>query len=454
MRIRSILALFLALLMLPGIVAAESITWHEAGEEVTPRSNPLTYSIQRVWLGTLDGQRYLCMEAELTAAASPATVALNDFVAMTRQDDVFYPAYAQTEDKAVSITESEPLTISSNESFTLTFVFPVDQGVTDFILVYRNAKAGDFYAVNASFGQKTAEKSEEDSDDQVYTGVPPALSASRAHANETPANQPAQTSGSSKGSIEEKIRSALQNHSSFLFKISDDHVFDSGTSGSISVKNDSGLSSSNQSTKWAQDKIKSWSKDTVIRIDNGKVTMEESKYYDCVLKILDNGAGISLHITTHDANAFDSEITGTIKGSTLTASQSVATATYSSYASLGLGNSFSGNYRVSLMEIPSNKWPPKPAVLSYSMATGGSWGDTILSVTLTWQDDNPPGDVKYYEIYKQKGVSGDYDKVATVSNGNTWVDEAPGTLWDMFSYYVIVYNNAGIPSISSNYCTF
>ena len=181
MRAKRITALLLVIVLMLGNALAQNITWHNAGEAVTPAGNTLAYTIQKASMGTSGGQTYLLMAVEVTAGEAGAALALKDFVAMTKQDEVFYPLYAQSADKAVTVTEEAPLSIAAYGSQALTFIFPVSEGLTDFILVYRNAPGGDFYATNASFGGQSESNGgiTVADEDEVYTGIPPALKKAR-----------------------------------------------------------------------------------------------------------------------------------------------------------------------------------------------------------------------------------------------------------------------------------
>ncbi len=181
MRVKRITALLLAMVLMLGNALAQNITWHNAGEEVVPVGNTLAYTIQKAFMGTSGGQTYLLMAVDIQAGEAGAALALKDFVAMTREDEVFYPLYAQSADKVVTVTEAAPLVIPAYGSQALTFVFPVREGLTDFILVYRNAPGGDFYATNAAFGGQSESNGGITVADEeaVYTGIPPALRKAR-----------------------------------------------------------------------------------------------------------------------------------------------------------------------------------------------------------------------------------------------------------------------------------
>lgn len=260
--------------------------------------------------------------------------------------------------------------------------------------------------------------------------------------------------GTLSNSVEEKIKAALLNKTSYLFMISDDYTFMPGVKGSKAIHDMSGIAVHEQPIEWAQGLLKSHSSGYLIRIDNGKVSVGNKVDYTCSLKILENNKGISLNINSTNSPAVRVQILGTIKGNMLTASQEVILAYYSAYTLSGTSSSSFGRYSVGIAEVPKEQWPPIPVILSYSR-------NDDRSVTLTWKDNNPSGLVEYYEIYRKSGVgiTEEYSKVATVSNGTAWTDSSDEVKVDslfsnIFTYHVIAYSKTGIKSAQSNFIMF
>ena len=247
-------------------------------------------------------------------------------------------------------------------------------------------------------------------------------------------------------SVEKRIKSALINKTSYIFKISGKYTFMLGAGGIKIYKDENGTTTYKQSAEWAQDSIEGSSLGGFIRIDEGNVSMEDSTNYTCSLKINQNDEGVSININHVKCDTNDSYLNGTIKGNVLTASEQVGIAFYSPFTKTGFGTSASGQYSIGLVDVPKEQWPPMPAVLSYSR-------NCDKSVTLTWEDKNPSTFVGYYEIYRMVGVTNEYSKVATVSNCTTWTDssdEVKNEFTNMLDYYIIVYNKTGINSPRSN----
>ena len=249
---------------------------------------------------------------------------------------------------------------------------------------------------------------------------------------------------SAKGSssTEKKIEAALSNKTTDLFQISDDYTFKSDVTGFTTLTTATSKFKTITSTKNARASLSSLSKGMLIRIKNGKATMDDGDY-DCTMHILSKNRGISLSITEIAYSFVQNQIDGTIKGNIFTASENYS----HNISSKGVESAsfLSGSYSVSMIEVPKNKWPPVPVTLS-----GEENSDH--SITLTWEDTNPAGLVKSYVIYRQVGISPNYVKVATVSNCRQWTDSSTGakTETEMLGYYVTAQNSSGKESLLSN----
>jgi hypothetical protein len=245
----------------------------------------------------------------------------------------------------------------------------------------------------------------------------------------------------SSSSTEKKIEAALSNKTTDLFQISGDYTFKSDVRGVTTLTKDAKTSETNMSIKSARTHLSASTKGVLIRIKNGKATMDDSSY-DCTMNILSKNQGISLSIT-RISSAEQEQIDGTIKGNTFTALGKNIISLYSPRDKSIAGSSVSGSYSVSMIEVPKNNWPPAPVTLS-----GKENSDH--SITLTWEDTNPAGLVKSYVIYRALGQK--YVNVATVSNCRQWTDSstAAKTETEMLFYYVTAQNSSGKVSIISN----
>lgn len=252
-------------------------------------------------------------------------------------------------------------------------------------------------------------------------------------------------------SVEKRIKTALINKTSYLFKISDEYTFMPGLIGFRTFTDEKGTTKYEQTIEWSQNSLKNGSSGYIIRIDEGKASMQDSTNYTCDLNILENNKGISLSITSVNNSNGKNQIIGTINGNILTASQDSSSAYYSPYTKSGFGSSVYGKYSVGLVEVPKVQWPPIPVILSYSI-------NEDKSVVLTWKDNNPSENpVEYYEIYRKVDVEEEYTKVATVSNCTTWTDsseEVSDSFRFSLEYIVVAYTKTGVKSPNSNYILY
>jgi hypothetical protein len=241
---------------------------------------------------------------------------------------------------------------------------------------------------------------------------------------------------------EKKIEAALSGKTTDLFQISGDYTFKSDVTGFTTQTTATSKFKTIMSTKNARANLTTSSKGKIIRIKNGKATMDDSNF-ECTMHKLSNNRGISLSITEIGYSFIHNQIDGTIKGNTFTASANYSQNISSKAVESTL--SVSGSYSVSMIEVPKNKWPPVAVTLS-----GEENSDH--SITLTWEDTNPAGLVKSYVIYRQVGIISKYVKVATVSNCRHWTDSstAAKTETEMLMYYVIARNSSGTVSVISN----
>lgn len=243
-------------------------------------------------------------------------------------------------------------------------------------------------------------------------------------------------------STEKKMEAALSNKTTDLFQISGDYTFKSDVTGFTTQTTATSSSKDRMSIKDARANLSSSLKGKIIRIKNGKATMDDSNF-ECTLHILSKNRGVSLSINEIGYSFVNDQIKGTIKGNTLTASGDYSQDISSKAVETTLV--VSGSYSVSISEVPKNKWPPVPVTLSGE-------DNSNHSVTLAWRDTNPAGLVKSYMIYRDLGISG-FVKVATVSNSRQWTDSstAAKTETSVLSYYVIAQNSSGKKSALSNY---
>ena len=260
----------------------------------------------------------------------------------------------------------------------------------------------------------------------------------------TPAPTPAATT------IEQKIKNALTNHTSFLFQLSDDHVFSNNLDGFMTYKQDDKISKTPKSTEWVKNNLRDCTKGLTIRIDDGIASMQDSAKHTCALSMLPGSQGVSLEIHSVGNSPLDESIVGIIQGNSFTASQVHNFATYSAYTKTSRGYLFSGDYRVSLIEVLPENSQPQAVVAHYRR-------NEDYSVTISWEDPNKAGTVAYYEIYRLIGIGTDYSLAATVSDCDSWTDtlqKVKDSYWDILNYYVIAYNEAGVASEISNILVF
>jgi len=248
--------------------------------------------------------------------------------------------------------------------------------------------------------------------------------------------------------VESNIEDALLNGTSYLFQISDDYVFSSNLTGLTTMLSNGRVSSkTTKDAQWVQDELKKFSCGYIIRIDNGVPSMQDSANYSCTLTILDNDTGIALDIfNVSYTNNNERQITGTIKGNTLEASQYYNFVSYSNYMQSGRGWTFSGDYSVGLVAVPEDQWAPRAVELSHSRNSDNS-------ITLTWVDPNPEGTVDYYEIYREANCTTEYTLIDVVSDCTSWTDssdKAKSSKYSVICYYVVAYSAAGLASEASN----
>ena len=249
----------------------------------------------------------------------------------------------------------------------------------------------------------------------------------------------------SANTVENRIKTALTEKTTDLFVIGSEFVFEPGAKASHDKEINGEIVHTVDPTLTAQSGLKDRSSGFIIRIDEGQISMEDSNNYKCTLEPLPNNQGVSLTITQkNDENT----ISGIIKGNTLTASQSVDWFSPDPVSKQGYGCTYSGKYSVNMLELGKSKWPPLPVTLSVS--TNFDNNNRIL----TWEDKNPAGIVKCYDIYRTLDPINKATKVATVSNCSTWTDTSPEVKseYDVVNafYYIVSINAAGVESPESN----
>ena len=263
-----------------------------------------------------------------------------------------------------------------------------------------------------------------------------------------PTPTPAATSVAT--TIEQKIKNALANQSSLLFQLSDDHVFSNNLDGFMTYKQDGKITKTPKSAEWAKAELIEFSKGITIRIDGGVASMQDTAKYTCAISVLPGSQGVSLEIHSVGTSPLDESIVGIIQGNSFTASQVHNFATYSAYTKTSRGYLFSGDYRVSLVEVLPENAKPQAVTAHYNR-------NEDYSVTISWEDPNPTGTVAYYEIYRVIGIGTDYTLAATVSNCSSWTDtlqKVKDSYWDILNYYVVAYNSVGVASEISNILVF
>lgn len=266
----------------------------------------------------------------------------------------------------------------------------------------------------------------------------------------TPAPTLAKTKLTSGQTVEQNIVQALNEGASFVFQLSDDHVFSNNLDGFITYKQDDKITKTPRSAEWVKAELIEFSKGLTIRIDNGVASMQDSEKHTCTLSVLPDGQGVSLAIYSVGNSPLDESIIGVISGNTFTASQIHNFATYSAYTKTSRGYLFSGDYRVSLIAASEEALQPKPVEAHYQR-------NEDYSVTISWEDPNPTGTVAYYEIYRLIGIGTDYALAATVSDCDSWTDtlqKVKDSYWDILNYYVVAYNSSGVASEMSNMLVF
>ena len=247
--------------------------------------------------------------------------------------------------------------------------------------------------------------------------------------------------------VEEKVINALKNHSSYAFMISDDHIFTSGATGYTVTQDNNGSSTLAMTEKDAQGSLKNFSSGFVVRIDNGRESMGNSVDYTCDLRILSDNQGVSLSVSSINSKNTSESIMGIITGNTLAAHQEFSSTYYFVLTESGLGKSFTGDYLVSLVDVTQEQVAPQPVELDYKV------NRKKRTINLTWTDPTPSGPADYYEVYRALGVTGDYEKVATVSD-TSWTDKSKkikSDLRNLVSYYVVSYNQDDVASQDSDH---
>lgn len=272
----------------------------------------------------------------------------------------------------------------------------------------------------------------------------------RSPKNTSPAVTPVPKSTPVSATIEQKIKNALTNHTSFTFQLSDDHVFSNNLIGFMTFKQGERITKTPKSTEWVENSLREYSKGITVRIDDGVVSMQDSAKYTCTLSVLPNRQGVALQIYSVSTGSLDESIVGIIQGDLFTASQVHNFATYSAYTKTSRGYLFSGDYCVSLVEVLPENSKPKSVTAHYRR-------NDDYSVTISWEDPNPAGTVAYYEIYRLIGIGTDYTIAETVSDCSSWMDtsqKVKDSYWDILNYYVVAYNTAGVASDISNLLVF
>lgn len=257
--------------------------------------------------------------------------------------------------------------------------------------------------------------------------------------------------------VEEGIKAALINKTSYLFEISGEFAFEPGANAFRTLKNKFGsITKTQQSEEWTQNEIKGSLTGYIMRIDKGIASVVGNtdatvgnyhETFDCSLTIMEDNKGVSIKITESYPSVNGKVIIGTIKGNMLTASETEEAATYDSFAQVTYGLFCTGEYSVGMSEIPVSNWPPLTPILKVSENDDGS-------MILTWVDNNPAGVVAYYEIYRTVNVNifclEQEKKVATITNRTTWTDSLEPYPADYsylrLEYRVIAYNAAGVKS--------
>ena len=298
-----------------------------------------------------------------------------------------------------------------------------------------------FILVSCFFG--CASKYETTTDDEPVTAANTAIAENEVtNSDEDTANATVELSDS----VETHIKDAIQNGTSYHFELLNNHQFSSNLEGIITTKDDNGVKQSQKDDNWVRGSLKEHSAGFVVCIDNGNVTMQDNTNYACDINISEGNPGVNIRIYHINSDNIEGEIIGTIKGNTLSASQTHNSTFWFAATDSGTGYYFSGDYDVSLMEVPESQWKPLAVKLD-------SIRNNDNSITLTWVDSNPSGVVAYYEIYRVVGVSNNYTLVATISDKSSWTDSTKDAkdIWNLLTYYVVAYNKSGVASEISNY---
>lgn len=252
--------------------------------------------------------------------------------------------------------------------------------------------------------------------------------------------------GAREATVEDKIRSAIQNRTDYAFMIGSDHIFTAtGVGAYVDISSSGKTTTYEKPDSWTHERLIESSAGFVVRIDRGVVSMGDSTEYTCRLEML--SAGVRLHIE-HTASQFEvSSIDGTIQGNTLTAHEDFTSSYYFAFTKSGSGYLFSGDFVVSVLDVAKSQVAPQPVALQYSK-------NKDRSITLSWVDPTPGQPAAYYEIYRALDVASTYTLVATVSGCTSWTDSSKETtakFRTMASYYIISYNSAGVASEDSNW---
>lgn len=253
--------------------------------------------------------------------------------------------------------------------------------------------------------------------------------------------------------VESQIKLALSGAATYVFKIQPN--FDFSTVSGVSTYNSEHIYESSDSMlddKTSQGLIEAFAMGCAFKVNGNSVTTDATDY-KCTLSIRNDNSGIDIKITRGDLFSVNQgDLTGVIKGNTLTAFATTSTNTLVN--NVGNGMSASGNFTVSIKKLEQDQQAPLP-VTNVKIQRNDD-----KSILLTWDDPNPKDMVESYDIYRTAGSFVYFDVVANVSNTSSWVDTSDEAKKDdfldavMISYYIIVHSKNGQISHASKQASF
>lgn len=226
------------------------------------------------------------------------------------------------------------------------------------------------------------------------------------------------------------MATALANRNSpAVFEIGTDFQF-RNLAGSFTRSADGLMSSDMMSDVQARNLLSSHVQGLIIRIMKGQVTVDNAGY-SCTLQRQANG--MSIEMARGDTSSTTrSHVIGVIHDNTLVANAEGST--LSIVNKICTGYIVRGDITVSIRPLPKEQWPP----MAPSSVTANEAEDS--SIVLAWDDPNPHGLVREYDIYRLTGLNGKFSKVATVTgkeHAYTDSSDVAKTEKDMLLYYVV-----------------